>query len=130
MTKPSKEVMKALDDLSRIGQEMKAAGFDDSLEANPLVKANLRIVCAANRHKKGGALVLGARHFDGVMRETMSRMRMLPLNKYWEEGFIDNRGQFRTRTEAWRIAVAAGQVIRRCGGDEKDGGTLYSENLY
>lgn len=32
-----------------------------------------------------------------------------------------------TREEAHEVAKAAGQIIRRCGGDEHK---LYSENLY
>jgi hypothetical protein len=47
-----------------------------------------------------------------------------------EEGFIDQFGDFHARTEAWKIAEAAGQILHRCGGDDTDGGTLYSENLY
>lgn len=46
------------------------------------------------------------------------------------QGFVDQRGVFLTRTEAWSIALAAGQIIRRVGGNDTDGGTLYSENLY
>lgn len=48
----------------------------------------------------------------------------------WDAGFIDQFGNFHTRTEAWKIAEAAGQIFRRCGGDTVNGGTLYSENLY
>ena len=47
-----------------------------------------------------------------------------------ESGFVDNRGNFLTRTEAWKVAEAAGQILYRVGGDETNGGTLYSENLY
>lgn len=47
-----------------------------------------------------------------------------------EQGFIDQHGAFMSRREAWEVAEAAGQIIRRVGGDEADGGTLYSENLY
>jgi hypothetical protein len=43
------------------------------------------------------------------------------------QGFIDNRGNFLTREEALVIAREAGQIRRRCGGDEH---ALYSENLY
>tara|TARA_R110000822_G_scaffold68435_7_gene166500 strand:+ start:249 stop:428 length:180 start_codon:yes stop_codon:yes gene_type:complete len=43
------------------------------------------------------------------------------------QGFIDQFGQFLTREEAHVIAKKNGQIVKRCGGDEK---TLYSENLY
>lgn len=45
----------------------------------------------------------------------------------WEQGFIDQRGNFLGRQEAWQVAQAAGQIIRRVGGDTEAGGTLYSE---
>lgn len=44
-----------------------------------------------------------------------------------EQGFIDQHGNFYSREEAWKIAQANGQIIRRVGGDE---GRLFSENLY
>jgi len=43
------------------------------------------------------------------------------------QGFVTNKGEFLTREEAWIIALAEGQIIRRCGGD---GEKLFSENLY
>jgi hypothetical protein len=42
-------------------------------------------------------------------------------------GFMTDTGRFVDREEAHTIAKAAGQIVRRCGGDE---GTLYSENLW
>jgi hypothetical protein len=47
-----------------------------------------------------------------------------------DQGFIDQFGKYYTRTEAWKIAEAMGQIRYRCGGDTANGGTLYSENLY
>lgn len=44
-----------------------------------------------------------------------------------EQGFLTNTGRFVTREQAHAIASAAGQIIRRCGGDEH---ALYSENLW
>ena len=43
---------------------------------------------------------------------------------------VDQFGRFYNKREAWVIADMNGQIIRRCGGDTEDGGTLYSENLY
>lgn len=92
------------------------------------------IVCAAvmlnNR-----MVATGARHYDTVMTGTIAGMARTEANyrklvKGAEQGFIDQFGVFHTRTEAWKIASANGQIRRRCGGNEADGGTLYSENLY
>lgn len=79
-----------------------------------------RIVCAANRDVDG-TLYLGVRHCDRFMHDAKTDQR------YCEQGFIDQFGEFLTRQEAWKVAVAANQIIRRVGGDE---GRLYSENLY
>ncbi len=89
------------------------------------------IVCAANRHD--GIIIAGVRHWDSIMRGLFAGPEIEknhPMNVAWEQGFLDNKYQFLTRTEAWKVAEAAGQIVRRCGGDEADDGTLYSENLY
>ena len=91
------------------------------------------VVCAANRY--GDLIVCGARHFDKVMHSQLKfikedRLLDFELEGRVEEGFIDQFGAFMSRTEAWQVAEAAGQIIRRVGGDDADGGTLYSENLY
>lgn len=83
-----------------------------------------RIVCAAMRDD-AGFILTGARHFDGIMH---AALRKLPdYDGDWEQGFINQRGEFLNRKDAWLIASNAGQIIRRVGGDD---GTLYSENLY
>jgi hypothetical protein len=43
------------------------------------------------------------------------------------QGFIDQFGDFMTREEARKVALDAGQVRRRVGGDSE---RLFSENLY
>ncbi len=87
-----------------------------------------RIVCAANR-REGNIIVAGARHFDDVMRSQIRQMVTVLPKPWtgWEQGFIDNFGDFLTREEAWPIAEAAGQVIRN---HDLHRGTLYSEHLY
>jgi len=88
-----------------------------------------RVVCAANRHM--GSIVTGARHFDPIMREQIdARVHGGDDPAWWrgsEQGFIDQWGTFMTREEALAVALAAGQRIYRCGGDETK---LFSENLY
>lgn len=95
---------------------------------------NTRVVCAANRYEIDGEtfLIIGARHFDSLMIAQIKRLPIqdkLPTSTECQ-GFIDQRGNFLTRTEAWKIAEQNGQIIRRVGGDTINGGTLYSENLY
>lgn len=83
-----------------------------------------RIVCAANRKRFTGEIVLGIRHWDSFMHHLDTEGDPV------DQGFITNKGRFLDRQEAWKIAEAAGQIIRRVGGDDIDGGTLFSECLY
>ena len=86
------------------------------------------IVCAAVR-RKNGLIVAGPRHFDATMRQLLGNIT--PDQWDWgDQGFLDQRGKFYSRTEAWKIAQAAGQIKYRVGSDTVDGGTLFSENLY
>lgn len=92
-----------------------------------------RIVCAAVKGRDG-LIVTGPRHMDITMRQVIRNLTDCKSIQQWTEGsiqgFVDQFGVFYTRTEAWKIAQAAGQILNRCGGDTRDGGTLYSENLY
>lgn len=94
---------------------------------------NERIVCAANKMKEVGYNTLfyiyGVRHYGPEMREALEMWEDRPYEEI-EQGFLTNKRGFVSRQEAWKIAVAAGQIIRRVGGDTSKGGTLYSENLY
>jgi len=86
-----------------------------------------RIVCAACRHRETGKIVAGIRHWDDIMR---GQVEEDADGTEWEQGFLDNKREFLSRTEAWKVAVSANQLVSRCGGDSSNGGTLYSENLY
>lgn len=89
-----------------------------------------RIVCAAIRHRRFHLLIVGPRHFDITMRYAIDRS---DEGDEWydaEQGFIDQNGNYLNRTDAWQVAKDAEQIIRRVGGDNANGGTLYSENLY
>jgi hypothetical protein len=114
------------------------SGGDDDLK-EPLC----RIVCAAIRHpgtiRGQRVIIAGARHYDEIMRanilalfhHVMDRETAIKLARHdgWyacEQGFIDQKGEFLTREEAWPIAEAAGQIRNKVGPD----GILYSENLY
>lgn len=97
-------------------------------------KAASRIVCAANLYTSEDVefLIVGPRHSDATMREQL-KYRYDPdsLDDFKvTQGFIDQFGDFHIRQEAWKIAEVNGQIFRRVGGDDRDGGTLYSENLY
>ena len=98
------------------------------------------IVCAAIRNRNTGVIVCGARHgncLNAVMRYGLDDK---PTSEVWECGFIDQKNNFLTRVEAWKVADASGQIRRPTGlerhynnhrkaniGDE---GLLFSENLY
>lgn len=89
--------------------------------------AQRRVVCAADR-RPDGMVVCAARHSDPRMH-----LQKALIGGNWdgaEQGFIDQWGVFMDRLEAWQVAQAAGQIIRRVGSDDRNGGTLYSENLY
>lgn len=89
-----------------------------------------RIVCAAIKNSKG-RIIVGARHYDGIMHTALN---YCTDRADWEDhsqivqGFIDQRGNFLTREEAFIIATENNQIIRKCGSEHT--GRLYSENLY
>ncbi len=85
------------------------------------------VVCAANRY--GNLVFTGIRHFCSIMYQNMRGYDIPALRKQHgeEQGFVDQQGVFMTREEAWGVALAAGQIRRRVGGDKE---RLYSENLY
>ena len=90
-----------------------------------------RIVCAANRYDT--CIVVGVRHFDPIMYSQILAYQdagHILSDECCVQGFLDNTGMFLTRAEAWAVALAANQIIRRVGGDTADGGRLYSENMY
>jgi hypothetical protein len=69
------------------------------------------IVCAAVRHKKTGQIICGARHYDPIMRGCMNA-EGFPFWANTDQGFIDQRGQFLSREEAWVVADKMGQIRR------------------
>jgi hypothetical protein len=83
-----------------------------------------RVVCAANRHHHSRLIICGARHWDKVMRAQADALGTGFTE--WEQGFIDQFGDFLTRGEAWTVAEEQGQIRREVSVP----GTLFSENLY
>ena len=95
-----------------------------------------KVICAANRWKD--TIVCGARHFDSVMHSQIKAMEYISCPEHslqWEQGFIDQFGNFLTREEAWVVAVNAKQIIRFVGSQThydlcRNDIKLFSENLY
>ncbi|CAB4130388.1 hypothetical protein UFOVP119_12 [uncultured Caudovirales phage] len=102
-----------------------------------------RIVCAAIRHPDG-RIVCGPRHLDDTMWATIHSMSPQQWKAHkaagrepsdeavewgWksEQGFVDQRGEFVDRIDAWAIAVMADQIVRSDGMPK---GRLFSEHLY
>ena len=83
-----------------------------------------RIVCAAVKFPSG-EIILGARHWDNRMRETVKMLGLKPGEE--EQGFIDQFGVYVDRKEAMKIATEANQITRIISGSGKE---LFSENLY
>ena len=96
-----------------------------------------RVVCAANQHNDG-FIVIGVRHFDNIMRDTINLRKELNENEDWhgcDQGFVNQFGNFLSREDAWVTACKANQIIRLVGSQTKEdigkeGIKLYSENLY
>ena len=82
-----------------------------------------RVVCAALRNRTSGRIICGARHWDKVMRAQKLENESW---KGWDQGFIDQFGDWMDRETAWRIACDQMQIRRLVG----PSGTLFSENLY
>lgn len=97
-----------------------------ALHSNQPVALPELVVSAACRAVSNGKehIVLGVRHFDRLMSETIEMMGISSLD--FEEGFITNKGRYITRQEAMQLALANNQIRRTVSDDTR----LYSENLY
>lgn len=100
-------------------------------QENRVEKPQQRVVCAACKHPKYPFIVAGPRHWDDVMlRQWRIFVEVFPTSGgtgRWEQGFIDQFGDFLTREEAMQVAKAAGQVNIERNGSKIE---LYSEGLY
>lgn len=92
-----------------------------------------RVVCAAIRGIDG-RILLGVRHYS---RDMHDQIRYRVDGKNFEhrhdedQGFVDQHGVFMDREEAYRVAEAAGQIVRpEACGNGLNGPKLYSEGLY
>lgn len=103
----------------------------DYWEENGIEKPQRIIVAAANKLDGTSLILVGARHWDDIMREQYYAAfphSRKPHSALWIQGFIDQFGDFINREEALAIAKASGQPLNM----ERNGSTkeLYSEGLY
>jgi hypothetical protein len=89
---------------------------------------------------KDGLIVPGARHYSPEMRTVLRRIYG-PDYKFQvrEQGFIDAKGNFLSRVDAWRIADHYGQILEYDPQTQEktlrpprqgDSQELFSEQLY
>lgn len=104
----------------------------DYWEENNIEKPQSIIVCAGCKINIKGEeyLILGARHYDKLMREMINKLdkdTLQPIVR-GEQGFIDQYGDFYNRKEALEIVKKNGQPFnqKRNGSNTK----LFSEGLY
>lgn len=93
---------------------------------NDIAEHSRVVVCAAIKHRAGGGIICGPRHFDKIMNDQIRTN----VHTEWidaEQGFVDQFGKFLTRKEAHIIAKERNQIIKYVGGDRVE---LFSENLY
>jgi hypothetical protein len=100
----------------------------DYWEENGLKKPQQIVVCAACRNRD--LILCGARHWDSVMRrqfDYLDKNYTFDMASF-EQGFIDQFGDFLTRKEAMKVIKKNSQPfnIDRNGGDV----ALFSEGLY
>lgn len=100
---------------------------------NGIEKPQQIVVAAACKAPGWSVILVGARHWDKVMRLQLKYMDTEFIDTFYtsefEQGFIDQFGEFLTREQAMDIVKANGQKfdIERNGGSDKE---LYSEGLY
>jgi hypothetical protein len=89
-------------------------------------------------------VICSPRHLDKIFSDVLDSFTSLEVDcTRIVQGFVDNRGEFVTREEAWMIAANAGQIVRRVSGDYQivksvsgdytvttNVYRLFSENLY
>ncbi len=98
------------------------------------------VICAAVKNAKTGIIICGARHGDCLNLLISSGIDTNPGQEDWECGFIDQKNEFMSRSEAWKVADAAGLIRRPTGWEPNyskqrkagigDEAPLFSENLY
>ena len=124
-------LLKIIINKMQLGKELL---MPDYWEENNIKKPIPFVVCAACKHPKLNLMLVGARHWDKVMTQQYKMLcweaKDAVATFEWDQGFINQFGEFLTREEAMIAAKEFGQPIdieHGCGGDEE---ILYSEGLY
>ena len=95
-----------------------------------------KVVCAAIR-AEDGCLLVGIRHYSADMYAQLVKRK--DAEKFYhrfdaDQGFVDQFGVYMTRTEAYKVAVASGQVEvpedQRYYEIHRSNNKLFSEDLY
>lgn len=88
------------------------------------------IICAAIKDTRTGAVFGGIRH--GFIYSAMHDAGITPPHEKAIEGFLDEKGNFYDRYEAYDIAMTNGQMSATARQYKRDTGEkeLFSEDLY
>lgn len=88
------------------------------------------IICAAIKDTRTGAVFGGIRH--GFIYSAMHDAGITPPHEKAIEGFLDEKGNFYDRYEAYDIAMTNGQMSATTRQYKRDTGEkeLFSEDLY
>ena len=87
-----------------------------------------KIVCAALKFKNE-EVIIGVRHFDKFMQDSIKKRRYLKAFGEPEEGFVDQYGKFYNTEQALILAHDNNQIMN-VGIKHDEENRLYSENLY
>ena len=104
--------------------------MSDYWTENGIEKPQRIVVCAACFLSHAQPMLVGPRHWDAVMRKQFDRIRgnASRPSSHWQQGFIDQFGDFMDRKEAFEVVKASGQPLNmERNGSETE---LYSEGLY
>lgn len=91
------------------------------------MEKDLNVIICAAMLMQDGIIVPGVRHFSPDMRKVLHKMYGDGYHlRVIEQGFINAKGNFLNRKEAWIVAESTKQIKFNVSNP----GTLYSENLY
>lgn len=80
-------------------------------------------------YREGHACSVAVSYLDDIIEKDGKHIPKFDRDEEIQ-GFLTSKYRFVDRFEAWKIAESQGQILRRVPGDDKNGGKLFSENLY
>lgn len=92
----------------------------------PIRNNDPTVIVSAAMRTNDGVIIVSVRHWDLITHKQFRNLKPELQVQLWEQGFVDNRGNFHTREEALVIAEEAGQRFWDTVRHEQ----LFSENLY